>query len=48
MMKETQEPIVRGVTYLDGADEISGHNIIGFDIPVYVSSILGLPALKAL
>ena len=29
-----QEPIVRGITYLDGADEISGHNIIGFDIPV--------------
>ena len=29
-----KEPISRGVTYLDGAEEISGHNIIQFDIPV--------------
>ena len=28
------EPIVRGVTYLEEADRIAGHNIIGYDIPI--------------
>ena len=28
------EPIVRGVQRLEDADCISGHNIIGYDIPV--------------
>ena len=28
------EPIVRGITYLDGADTIVGHNIINYDIRV--------------
>lgn len=28
------EPVVRGVQFLDQADCISGHNIIGYDIPV--------------
>ena len=30
----SKDPIVRGVTYLEEAKEICGHNIIGFDIPV--------------
>jgi len=29
-----QDPIIRGITYLEGADCIVGHNIIGYDIPV--------------
>jgi hypothetical protein len=29
-----QHPIIRGITYLEGADCIVGHNIIGYDIPV--------------
>mgnify|MGYP005677748479 FL=1 len=28
------EPILRGVQYLELADTIIGHNIIGFDLPV--------------
>ena len=28
------DPIVRGITFLDQADLIAGHNIIGFDIPI--------------
>ena len=30
----TAEPLSRAVTILEGADCISGHNIIGYDIPV--------------
>lgn len=29
-----KEPIIRGITYLEDADCIVGHNIIGYDIPV--------------
>ena len=29
-----EQPIVRAVQYLELADTIIGHNIIGFDIPV--------------
>ena len=29
-----QEPVVRGVQLLDDAEEIAGHNIIGFDLPI--------------
>ena len=29
-----QHPIIRGITYLEGAARIVGHNIIGYDIPV--------------
>ena len=29
-----KDPIVRGVSFLEGADLIAGHNVIGFDIPV--------------
>ena len=29
----TADPVVRGVTYLEEADCIAGHNVIGFDIP---------------
>ena len=32
--KGSQEPIVRGVQFLEDADCIIGHNIIGFDIPI--------------
>ena len=32
--KGTKDPIVRGITYLNEADEIAGHNIIQFDVPV--------------
>lgn len=28
------DPIVRGISYLDQADLIAGHNVIGFDIPI--------------
>ena len=28
------EPIVRAVQYLENAERIIGHNIIGFDIPI--------------
>lgn len=30
----TKEPVVRGIQRLEDADQICGHNIIGFDIPV--------------
>ena len=30
----TGEPITRGITYLEEADKIVGHNIIGYDLPV--------------
>ena len=30
----TQEPIVRGITMLEEAEVIIGHNIINYDIPV--------------
>ena len=36
------EPIVRAVTYLEQADTIIGHNIIGFDIPVIKRYTLSL------
>lgn len=29
-----REPIVRGITLLEGADVVIGHNVIGYDIPV--------------
>ena len=29
-----QDPIIRGITYLEGADRVVGHNIIGYDLPV--------------
>jgi len=29
-----QEPVVRGVQLLEDAEEIAGHNIIGFDLPI--------------
>jgi len=29
-----QHPIIRGITYLEGADLVVGHNIIGYDLPV--------------
>ena len=32
--KGMSEPVVRAVQYLEQADSIVGHNIIGFDIPV--------------
>ena len=32
--KGTRDPVVRGIQYLEDADYICGHNIIGFDIPV--------------
>jgi DNA polymerase elongation subunit (family B) len=32
--KGTRDPIVRGIQYLEDADTICGHNILGFDIPV--------------
>ena len=32
--KGTRDPVVRGIQYLEDADCICGHNIIGFDIPV--------------
>ena len=28
------DPIIRGITYLEEADSIAGHNIINYDIPV--------------
>ena len=30
----TEDPVVRGLTYLEDADVLVGHNIIGYDIPV--------------
>ena len=30
----SKEPVVRGIQRLEDADQICGHNIIGFDIPV--------------
>jgi len=30
----SEEPIVRGITYLDEAPVILGHNVINFDIPI--------------
>ena len=32
--KGMSEPVVRAVQYLEQADSIVGHNIIGFDIPI--------------
>ena len=32
--KGMSEPVVRAVQYLEQADSIVGHNIVGFDIPV--------------
>ena len=29
----TADPVVRGITYLEEADCIAGHNIVGYDIP---------------
>ena len=34
MTQEQTEPIVRAVQYLENAERIIGHNIIGFDIPI--------------
>ena len=30
----TTDPIVRGITYLEEAEKIAGHNIINYDLPV--------------
>ena len=40
------EPIVRAVQYLEDAERIIGHNIIGFDLPIIKRYIHGL-SLKA-